>query len=221
MTEKIEPTLEDLEKAELRAKIAKYEAEKRGMDLHNEAQFLEIQQFKLKAKENYIYTFYNPIVQPTVADCITTLGTWARKAKKGQELTIFLNSPGGTVSDGLGLYDYINAIKEDFPVKIKVFGAAYSMAAVLLQAGTVRAMQPNASLMIHPSSLQLEEGDIPSYEMEDMSKRASQINDKLYTLLAERANVSKSELKRRCNRKNAFIEAEEAAKLGLIDVIEN
>jgi ATP-dependent Clp protease protease subunit len=215
------PSLEDLEKAEVAAKIANLEEERRGFELRNEAQEIELTAHRIKSNQNYIYTFYGPIMAPSAYECITTLSQWTRKAPEGTELTIMLNSPGGSVKDGFGLYDYIKYVSKTHPVKIKVFGGAESMAAVLLQAGTQRSIQPNAFLMVHETQLDSDEGfTFSSSEWGDVNKRLREVNDRLYGILAERSKLSKSQIKARCNRKNAWIDADEALKLGLVDVVE-
>ncbi len=215
------PTAAQLAKAETAARIANLEEERRGFQLRNEAQEIELLAHKVKSTQNYVYTFYGPIMPPSAFECINTLSQWTRKAEPGTELTIMLNSPGGSVKDGFGLFDYIKYIETTHPVKIKVFGGAESMAAVLLQAATTRAIQPNAFLMVHESQMETDEGlSFTSSEWNDVSIRLKQVNDRLYTILSERSKISKSKIKSRCNRRNAWIDAEEALELGLVDVIE-
>lgn len=215
------PSESQLKKAELAAKIANLEEERRGFQLRNEAQEIELTAHKIKSTQNFIYTFYGPIMPPSAFECINTLSQWTRKAEPGTELTIMLNSPGGSVKDGFGLFDYVRFISKTHPVKIKVFGGAESMGAVLLQAATTRAIQPNAYLMIHESQMDSDEGfSFSSSEWGDLNKRIQQINDRLYTILADRSSMTKPKIKARCNRKNAWIDADEALELGLVDIVE-
>jgi ATP-dependent Clp protease, protease subunit len=215
------PTHEELEKAEMAARIAKYDEERRGFELRNEAQEIELTAHKIKSTQNFVYTFYGPIMPPSAYECISTLGQWTRKSEPGTELTIMLNSPGGSVKDGFGLLDYIKFISQTHPIKIKVFGGAESMAAVVLQAATTRAIQPNAFLMVHESQMEGDEGfSFTSSEWGDVSKRLTQVNDRLYSILAERSTMAKAKIKQRCNRKNAWIDSDEALDLGLVDVVE-
>lgn len=215
------PTVSQLEKAELAARIANLDEERRGYELRNEAQEIELLAHKVKATQNYVYTFYGPIMPPSSFECINILSQWTRRAEPGTELTIMLNSPGGSVKDGFGLFDYIKFIEKTHPVKIKVFGGAESMAAVLLQAATTRAIQPNAFLMVHESQMETDEGlSFTSSEWGDVNNRLKQVNDRLYTILSSRSVITKSKIKARCNRKNAWIDAEEALELGLVDTIE-
>ena len=215
------PTLEDLQKAELVAKIAKLEAERHEFELNSEAKTIDLMAHKLKNSQNLVFTFYGAVVPILVNECIQTLSAWVRKSP-GEEITIMINTPGGSIQDGLGLYDYIQYVKKTNPVTTKVFGQAASMGAVLLQAGSKRIMQPNAMIMMHEASISDEEGgfSFSTSDMEDHSKRMKDMQDGLYAILAERSKLTPSQIKRRCNRKESWIRAKEAAELELIDAIE-
>ena len=68
----------------------------------------------------------------------------------GTPITLYINSPGGSVTDGLGLYDTIRILKS--PVNTVCLGLAASMGAVLFLAGEERLMLPHAKVMIHDAS---------------------------------------------------------------------
>lgn len=68
-------------------------------------------------------------------------------ADPGKEIAMYINSPGGSVTDGLALYDVMEAVK--CPIRTVCVGMAASMGALLFAAGDEREMLPHAEIMIH------------------------------------------------------------------------
>jgi len=134
---------------------------------------------------------------------------------KEQDIDIYINSPGGTISAGLAIYDTMQFVSND--VATTCIGQASSMGAVLLAAGTSgkRRILPNARVMIHQpwGGAQGTAADI-SIHAEEILK----IKKKLNEILAEHTSKPVSQIEKDSDR-DYFLSAEEAKKYGLVDEI--
>lgn len=133
-----------------------------------------------------------------------------------KDITIYLNSTGGSVNNGLAIIDVMNMIKSD--VSVVCVGMCASMACVLLACGTKgkRYMLPNSEIMIHEVST-VSMGKIT--EMQDKLDHATKINNKICKILSEKTNKSYSSIKKDINRKDSWINATNALKQGFVDKI--
>jgi len=133
----------------------------------------------------------------------------------GKDIYIYINSPGGSVTAGMAIYDTMQYIKPD--VSTICVGMAASMGAFLLSAGTKgkRMALPNAEMMIHQPL-----GGI-SGQAEDIRIHADHIvktRSKLNRILAEVTGQELEVVEKDTDRDN-FMTAEEARKYGLIDKV--
>jgi ATP-dependent Clp protease protease subunit len=127
-----------------------------------------------------------------------------------------INSGGGSVYTGLGLIDKIRLSKA--PVHTKVCGLAASMAAGILMCGKVRTATTNSTIMIHQVS-SIAWGDITTME-EDVTE-AKRLNDVLFDIILQTTKIKKADLNAiKKQKKDWFLTAQEALKLGVIDAIE-
>lgn len=109
---------------------------------------------------NHFYAYNEPVTARSVTECIDQLVEWQRLAPIGDDgkavpmtVTIVFDSPGGSVIDGLHLYDFIQELKtQGHTVITKTLGMAASMAGILLQAGSKRVMGSEAYVLIHEVS---------------------------------------------------------------------
>jgi len=132
-----------------------------------------------------------------------------------KDIQLYINSPGGTVYDGLAIYDTIQFIKPD--VQTIGIGLQASMGAFLLSSGTKgkRMMLPNARVMIHqPSS-----GTQGKVTDQEISLRESlYLKDKLTEIMAKNVGQKVDKVKADMER-DFWMSAEEAVKYGLVDEI--
>lgn len=132
-----------------------------------------------------------------------------------KDVMIYINSPGGSVSAGLAIYDTMQYIKPN--VATICTGMAASMGAVLLAGGTSgkRTSLPHSKIMIHQplGGTQGQATDIEIYTKEMIKTR-----DALYNILSRHTGKDFETIKRDCDRDN-FMSAEEAKEYGLIDNI--
>lgn len=134
---------------------------------------------------------------------------------KDQELpiSIYIDSPGGSVTAGMAIYDVMKAIEA--PIKTIGLGLCASMAALLLSSGDkgYRYAYPNAEIMIHQPIGQTQ-GQVSDLEI--MTKRFISLKNKLNSILASNTNKSLEEIEKDTDRDN-FLTADEAIEYGLID----
>ena len=132
-----------------------------------------------------------------------------------KEIFFYINSPGGSISDGLAIFDTMNYIK--CPVSTMCIGMAASMGAFLLAAGEKgkRYATPNAEIMIH-QPLGGAKGQASDVKIH--AEFLLKTRDKLNKILSENTGKSLEEIERDTERDN-FMTADEAAAYGLIDQV--
>ena len=135
-----------------------------------------------------------------------------------KDIALYINSPGGSVTAGLSIYDTMNLIKPD--VSTLCLGQAASMGAFLLSAGTKgkRYALPNSRIMIHQPLLGRLSGQASDIEIH--AKELMKIKQKLNELMAEHTGKRLAQLEKDTDRDN-FMSADDAHKYGLIDQVIN
>lgn len=132
-----------------------------------------------------------------------------------KDISLYINSPGGSVTDGFAIYDTMQYIKCD--VSTICMGMAASMGAFLLAAGTKgkRYALPNADIMIHQPSGGAQG---QATDMEIHTKHILDIKRRLNEILAANTGQPVDVIARDTNRDN-FMTAQQALKYGLIDKV--
>jgi len=133
-----------------------------------------------------------------------------------KDIHLYINSPGGSVTSGLAIYDTMKFIKPD--VTTICVGMAASMGAILLAGGAAgkRTALPNSKIMIHQpwiGGLQGQTTDIEIHAKEMLKTR-----DTLYRILAEHTGKSIEQITKDCDR-DYFLSAEEAKTYKIVDNI--
>lgn len=131
------------------------------------------------------------------------------------DITMYINSPGGSVLDGFAIYDTMNYIKPD--VRTVCVGTAASMGAFLLSGGTKgkRLILPNAEVMIH-QPLGGMQGQ--ATDMQIAMNHMNRLKTKLTKYLAEHTGKDFDTIAKDTDRDN-WLSAEEAVEYGLVDQI--
>lgn len=132
-----------------------------------------------------------------------------------KDIRLYINSPGGSVSAGMAIYDTMQFVKAD--VSTICVGMAASMGAFLLAAGAKgkRMALPNAEIMIH-QVMGGAEGQASDIKIR--AEHIMKIKDRMNTLLSKHTGQTLKIIERDTDRDN-FMSAEEAKKYGLIDQI--
>lgn len=130
-------------------------------------------------------------------------------------ITIYINSPGGSISDGLAIYDVMNKVK--CPITTICIGMAASMGAFLLSCGSrgSRYAMPNSTIMIHQPL-----GGVKGQatEIEIVANRILTLRKKMYNIMSKNSNVDEEMIAKACERDN-YLTPKEALEMGLIDKI--
>ena len=134
-----------------------------------------------------------------------------------KEISLYINSPGGSITDGMAIVDTINYIK--CPVTTICVGMAASMGAVLLASGAKgkRFATPNAEILIHQPLIS---GGLSGQttEIKIHAEHMVKTREKLNKLLSERTGQSLETIEKDTERDN-YMTAQEALEYGLIDGI--
>ena len=154
-------------------------------------------------------------VNDSVSTLVTAQLLYLESENPKKEISFYINSPGGLVTSGLGIYDTMQYIKP--PVSTLCIGQASSMGSFLLAAGEKgkRFSLPNSRIMIHQPSagFQGQATDIEIHAKEIMS-----LKDRLNKIYSSHTKKSESEIKKALERDN-FMNANEAKDFGLIDEV--
>lgn len=154
-------------------------------------------------------------IDDNVANSIVAQLLFLEAEDPDKDIYLYINSPGGSITSGMAIYDTMNFIKPD--VSTICIGMAASMGAFLLSAGAKgkRIALPNAEVMIHQP---LGGAQGQATEIEIAAKRILHLREKLNRIMAENSGQDYETLARDTDRDN-FMSAEQALEYGLIDKI--
>ena len=157
--------------------------------------------------------FLNGPVEDGMAALICAQLLFLESENPNREIALYINSPGGSVTAGLAIYDTLQYIKS--PVSTVCIGFAASMGSFLLMAGAPgqRIALPNASIMVHQASggFQGKASDIARH-----AENVLKTKQRIAALYAQHCGRSLDEIEQALDRDN-FMSADEAREFGLID----
>ena len=129
------------------------------------------------------------------------------------EITLYINTPGGEVLSGLALYDYIMGMK--VPVKTVCVGAAYSMGAIIFLAGDKREMLPHTRIMIHdPAYSSNNIGGKKPHEILRQVDKLMESREALAKIIAERTGKDIEEIYK-VTMEDSYFNIDEAIDFGI------
>jgi ATP-dependent Clp protease protease subunit len=157
--------------------------------------------------------FLGTPINDDVANLIIAQLLFLEADNPGRDIHLYINSPGGTVSSGLAIYDTMQYLRS--PVNTICMGLAASMAAFLLCAGAKgkRSALPHARLMIHQPSGGMQGS---AAEMEIQAKEIVYLRTQLNGLFSKHTGRPVEQIERDMDRDN-FMSAPEAKTYGLVD----
>jgi ATP-dependent Clp protease protease subunit len=163
-------------------------------------------------KDNII--FLGRAIDDDVASLIIAQMLFLEAENPEKDISLYINSPGGSISSGLAVYDTMQYIKPD--VSTYCVGQAASMAAVLLAAGArgKRTLLPNSRVLIHQPWLQGLGGQQSDIEIH--AKDMLMMRDRLDEILAFHTGKSKEDIHRDTER-DRILGAKEAVEYGIAD----
>ena len=154
-------------------------------------------------------------INDNIANLVVAQLLFLESENPDKEIHLYINSPGGSISAGMAIYDTMQFIKPD--VSTLCVGIAASMGAFLLQAGTKgkRFVLPNSTVMIH-QPLGGFQGQATDIEIH--AKYILSLRERLYLLMAQHTGRSVEEIARDSER-DKFLTANEAVEYGLVDQV--
>lgn len=157
-------------------------------------------------------------VNATSASLVVAQLLFLESEDPDREIHLYINSPGGSITDGMAIVDTINYIK--CPVSTICVGMAASMGAVLLACGEKgkRYATPNAEILIHQPLIGGNGLSGQTTEIKIHAEHMVKTREKLNKLLSEKTGQDLATIERDTERDN-YMTAEEALKYGLIDGI--
>lgn len=154
-------------------------------------------------------------INDAVANVVVAQLLFLESENPDKDISLYINSPGGSISSGMAIYDTMQFIKPN--VSTLCIGMAASMGAFLLQAGAKgkRFALPNSTVMIHQplGGFQGQASDIEIH-----AKYILSLRERLYQLMSEHTGRSVEEISRDSERDN-FLTASDAVEYGLIDQV--
>lgn len=214
--------LAEAKKEEFEARRAASNARGVEIDLHKK----EIEYQRTLAGDFFHKKFYfdSDVNAKTVGFCMDQLDQWDRMSSSNEEIEIVITSPGGSVTDGLALFDHIKYLqRKGHIINTTALGMAASMGGILLQAGNTRTMSKESWLLIH----QVSAAAMGSFgEMADRIKWLEMVQNRILDIFAERAAnsgaekpITRKQLEKNWERTDWWIDSDEALRLGLIDEV--
>ena len=154
-------------------------------------------------------------VNDTVASLVTAQLLFLESENPNKEISFYINSPGGLVTSGLGIYDTMQYINS--PVSTLCIGQASSMGSFLLAAGEKgkRFSLPNSRIMVHQPSAGFQ-GQATDIQIH--AKEIQSLKERLNKIYSKHTGQSVDEISKALERDN-FMTAEDAKKFGLIDSV--
>jgi ATP-dependent Clp protease protease subunit len=130
-----------------------------------------------------------------------------------KDISIYINSPGGSIYSGLAIYDTMNFVKPD--IATMCVGVAMSMGSLLLAAGTKgkRAVLPNSRILIHQPSAGFEG---QSTDIEIHAREILKVRESIDEIYASHTGLSQEQVRQDMER-DRFFTAEQAVEYGLVD----
>ena len=161
--------------------------------------------------------FLSGPIDDTTANLVIAQMLFLSNEDSKTDIHIYINSPGGSITAGLAIYDTMQFLRCD--VATYCVGQAASMAAVLLAGGKAgkRFLLANNRVLIHQPLLS---GELvaPATDLEIEAKEMLRLRERLYTILSKHTGQTAEKIEKDCDR-NLWLDADEATKYGLADRI--
>jgi len=166
-----------------------------------------------KLLENRQIFLWGAVEDETAKEIVSKL-LYLEAVKPGEEITFFVNSPGGVVSSGMAIIDTMHMISS--PVSTVCMGLAASMGSLILSAGKKghRYIFPNGKVMIHQPSVDFLYGQASDLEIQ--AKQIIKTKEAVGAMLAKNCGKPKDKIMRDLDR-DYWMDSEESIKYGIVD----
>jgi ATP-dependent Clp protease protease subunit len=161
--------------------------------------------------------FIGTEIDDTIANAVIAQLLFLEKEDPTKDVDLYINSPGGSVQDGLAIYDTMQLIKPK--VSTICVGMAASMSAVLLTAGAPgkRFSLPNARILLHQPAGGFRGS---AKDVEIQAREISRVKTNLFNIISRHTGKPYDQVEKDCDR-DYFMSPEEAREYGLVDEIIN
>ena len=185
-----------------------YMSERRGVELTDI--------FSRLLKDRII--FVGGEINDQVANAVVAQLLYLEMENPDEDISIYINSPGGSITAGMAIYDTIQYVKPD--VRTVCIGMAASMGAFLLMSGTKgkRLALPNAEILIHQPLIYGWDGRLQSTDMSIMADHLAHTKQKMTRMIAEMTGQEEAKVAADCER-DYYMSAQEALEYHIIDEI--
>lgn len=156
--------------------------------------------------------FFTEEVNPDTAAILIRLLLYLEQTGPKEEISLFLNSPGGEVTSGLAVYDVLRGLK--CPVRTVCVGIAASMASILFLAGSEREMLPHSKIMIHDPLINGLSGAQRALQLEKEAEKLMKMRETLAGIIADRTGHTPEEICEK-TREDCYMDAAEALQYGI------
>lgn len=193
--------------------------EKKRLDLEEKKFIWENSRDRYNAASGR-FVLYDVVDDYSVKELIQSILQWNSVAPEGDPIKLIINSPGGSVIDGLALYDTLRFISEESKRKVTTvaLGYAASMGGVILQGGDERLITPSSSVLIH----EISSGRSGSTgRLKDHMEHIDMLTNRLVEILASKSTLTGDEIKERWDRRDWWLTAQDCVDLGFADRIGN
>ena len=174
-------------------------------------EYIPITDLMLQRREVWL----NGEIDSSMADAVISQILYLDAEQPGKEITLYIDSDGGSVSAGLAIYDVMQAVQSS--IRTVCIGMAASMAAVIFSAGNRREILRHGEVMIHDP---LVSGGISgsALAVQDKSQRLMQLRKILCGILAQHTGKTLKQIYT-MTAKDTYFAAEDAVKYGLADTV--
>ena len=174
-------------------------------------EYIPITDLMLQRREIWL----NGEIDSSMADAVISQILYLDAEQPGKEITLYVDSDGGSVSAGLAIYDVMQAVQSS--IRTVCIGTAASMAAVIFSAGNRREILRHGEVMIHDP---LVSGGISgsALTVQDKSQRLMQLRKILCGILAQHTGKTLKQIYT-MTAKDTYFAAEDAVKYGLADTV--
>ncbi len=167
-------------------------------------------------QRHHVYRFTGQVESSSVHSAVTKLTEWHRQ-DPDCDMEIIFFSPGGSVIPGFALFDHLRWLSsEGHHITTGCTGMAASMGGILIQAGDTRWMSGEAWYMIHRAAFGAAG---KTYEVEDEVEWVKRIEARIISLFVARSSLTAQKIKRNWDRKDWWIDSDQALEYGLVDEI--
>lgn len=187
----------------------------RKLQAESELEEINVRNLETSDEHNFVYRFFTDFNTEACKDAKQAVARFAQR--RGSEITMQINSPGGNVVAGFGLIGLLNQVRASgHRVVTECLGYAASMGGVTLQAGDWRVMSENSWLLIHNVSNGFW-GSMSEFVKD--TDECFRLQRQCFELLAERSVMTADEIFEQCRTHDWWIPARLALKLGFCDEV--